>query len=110
MVMYYLPLPWAVYYSVVLIPFPGAQGWSLLYYQFRSPSYWVVCAVLLGVFSVVPWTIGKRLERAVFRGWRDFFVHLVWGYAIAVAATLGWLLVLGMCGFLGGAAAGRRGR
>jgi hypothetical protein len=100
--MYYLPLPWALYYSVVLIPFPGAQGWSLLYYQFRSPSYWVVYAVLLGVFSVVPWTIGKPLERAVFRGWRDFFVHLVWGYSIAVAATLGWLLVLGMCGFLGG--------
>ncbi|MDH3845925.1 MAG: hypothetical protein OES69_18440, partial [Myxococcales bacterium] len=37
----------------------------------------------------------------VFRGWRDFFVHLFWGYAIALAAHLGWLLILRACGFLG---------
>ena len=98
--MYYLPLPWALYYSVVLIPFPGAQGWSLLYYQFRSPSYWVVYAVLLGVFSVVPWTMGKPLLRAVSENWRDFFVNLFWGYVVAVAGTLSWLLVLGVCGGL----------
>jgi hypothetical protein len=99
--MYYLPLPWALYYAVVLIPIPAAKGWSLLYYQFQSPSYWITYAVLLGLFGILPWTMGNPREREVFRGWRDFFVHLSWGYAIALAAHLGWLLILGMCGLLG---------
>ena len=99
--MYYLPLPWALYYTVVLIPIPVAEGWSLLYYQFPSRSYWITYAVLLGLFGVLPWTMGNPRERWMFRGWRDFFVHLFWGYAIALVVHLGWLLVLGMSGVLG---------
>ncbi|MBW2380285.1 MAG: hypothetical protein JRG70_12160 [Deltaproteobacteria bacterium] len=99
-VMYYLPLPWALYYSVVLIPFPGAQGWSLLYHQFPTPSYWVAYTVLLGAFCVLPWTIAKPLVRVVSKNWRDLFVKF-WGYVFAVAGTLSWLLVLKLCGLLG---------
>lgn len=98
---YYLPLPCALYYTLVLIPIPAAEGWSLLYYQFQSRSYWITYAVLLGLFGVLPWMMGNPRERWVFRGWRDFFVHLFRGYAIALAAHLGWLLILGMCGVLG---------
>lgn len=99
--MYYLPLPWALYETVILIPFPSAEGWSLLYDHFPSRNYWIVYAVSLGLFGILPWTMGNPLERGVFRGWRDFFVYLFWGYAIAVAAHLGWLLILRACGFLG---------
>jgi hypothetical protein len=100
-VMYYLPLPRALYFTVALIPFPSAEGWSLLYHHGRHRSYWIIYAVSLGLFGILPWTMGNPLERGVFRGWRDFFVYLFWGYAIALAAHLGWLLILGMCGFLG---------
>lgn len=99
--MYYLPLPWALYYALVLVPIPNAEGWSLLYYQFQSRSYWIIYAVLLGLLGVLPWTTGNPRQRWVFQGWRDFLVHLFLGYAIAMAAHLGWLLILGMCGVLG---------
>jgi len=56
---------------------------------------------LLGWLGIVPWITGNPFERGVFRGWWDFFVHLAWGYAIALALTMGWLLILGMCGLLG---------
>jgi hypothetical protein len=99
--MYYLPLPWALDETVALIPFPSAGGWSLLYDQFPSRNYWIVYALLLGLFGIVPWTIGNPLKRGVFEGWRDFFVHLFLGYAIALALTLGWMLILRTCGLLG---------
>ena len=99
--MYYLPLPWALNLTVVLIPFPSSEGWSLLYSSYPSRNYWIVYAVLLGLLGILPWTMGKPLERGVFREWRDFFVHLFWGYVIALATHLGWLLILGTCGFLG---------
>ena len=104
--MYYLPLPWALCYTVVLVPFPGAQGWSLLYYQFRSPSYWIAYAVLLGAFCVLPWTIARPFVRAASRSWRDLFVSSFWGYVVAVAGTVGWLLVLATFGLLGTPLAG----
>ena len=100
-VMYYLPLPWALYDSVVLIPFPGAEGWSLLYDEFPSRNYWIAYTVLLGAFCILPWTIAKPLVRVVSRNWRDLFVNLFWGYVVAVAGTLSWMLVLGVCGLLG---------
>jgi len=99
--MYYLPLPWALYYAVVLIPFPSSEGWSLLYYQFPSRSYWITYGVLLGAFSFFPWTMGNRIVRAVSKNWRGLFVRLFWGYAIAIAGTLAWLVILGVCGLLG---------
>jgi len=98
--MYYLPLPWALNLTVALIPFPSSEGWSLLYSGYPSRNYWIVYAVLLGLLGILPWTMGNPLERGVFREWRDFFVRLFWGYAIALAAHLSWLLILGMCGFL----------
>jgi hypothetical protein len=99
--MYYLPLPWVLYETVALIPFPSAEGWSLLYYHGPHRDYWIVYAELLALFGILPWTMGNPLERGVFKGWRDFFVHLFWGYAIALAAHLGWVLILAVCGFLG---------
>jgi hypothetical protein len=98
--MYYLPLPWALYLTVALIPLPSAEGWSLLY-SGPSRDYWIVYTVLLGWLGIVPWTMGNPFDRGVFEGWRDFFVHLAWGYAIALAAHMGWLLILRACGFLG---------
>jgi len=45
--------------------------------------------------------MGNPFDRGVFKGWRDFFVHLAWGCAIALALTLGWLLFLRTSGLLG---------
>jgi len=99
--MYYLPLPWALDLTVVLIPFPSSEGWSLLYHQFPSRSNWITYGALLGAFIVFPWIIRKRIVRVVSKNWWDFFVSVFWGYAIAIAATLTSLLLLGACGLLG---------
>jgi hypothetical protein len=99
--MYYVPLPWALYLTVMLIPLPSAEGWSLLYSGYPSRDYWIVYTVLLGWLGIVPWTIGNRLDRAGFKGWRDLLVHLAWGYAIALALTAVWLLILRAWGLLG---------
>jgi len=98
---YYLPLPWALYLTVMLIPLPSAEGWSLLYSGYPSRDYWIVYTVLLGWLGIVPRIMGKPLQRGVFKGWRDFLVHMAWGYGIALALTLVWLLILRMLGLLG---------
>ncbi len=98
--MYYLPLPWALYYTVMLIPLPTDKGWRLLYYSFPSRSYWIAYSVLLGAFGILSWSMRRPGVRAASSRWRDFLVAIFWGYVIAVAGLMGWLLVLGLCGFV----------
>lgn len=50
---------------------------------------------------ILPWLKGKPLFQVAANNGKGFLMTLFRGYAIAMAATLSWLLILGVFGLLG---------